>query len=83
MNFNWETFLLALIQVTPGLISSIVTPLKGSPATVHSQAVQSAAIGMASLAGATPEQAQAAGTLAAAIHAQTVILQAAAATAKA
>jgi len=76
MKFNWETFVSALVQLLPGLFPAITTALKGSTSAVHSQAVASAANSIAVVSGATPEQAQAAGTLAAAIHAQTVAVQA-------
>jgi uncharacterized membrane protein len=72
---NLEIFILGLIQCLPGLISSIRSALKGSTDTVHSQAIGSAVNGMAVLAGATPEQAQAASALSTAVHAQSVVLQ--------
>jgi len=76
---NLELFILGLVQCLPELITSIKAALKGSTDAVHIQAVGSAVNGMAVLAGATPEQAQAASTLATAIHAQSVVLQSTAA----
>lgn len=69
MKFNWETFVLALVQAAPSIISLIRTILPDSTPDVHNAVASAIGASVALVSGSTIEQSQSAGTVVSTIHA--------------